>query len=150
LLDDEQATVALLEVVVLIAEPGCEEIAQRLSSHPSSRIRELCAELFVRLGGDDATTTLVQMLDDDSYVVRKASAKALGDLQHWPAATRMAELLDEARWPVRIEAALSLAKFGAPGILFLRREVAKNGPGAGAAKMALDTLAIQAVSAVAA
>ena len=149
-IEDEQALVAMLEVGAEIAGPGCEEIAFSLSSHASPRVRELCAELFVRLGGDEAARRLVRLLDDDAPGVRAAATRSLGQLEQWPTATRVADMLSDPRWPVRREAAMALAKFGPPGILLLRQEADREGPGAAVARFALDTLTNQTATALAA
>jgi hypothetical protein len=55
-------------------------------------------------------------------------------MQHWQAASQLAEGLRDRAWHVRRDAGLALRSIGAPGALFLRR--ALKGDDAFAADMA--------------
>ncbi|MEP6551019.1 MAG: HEAT repeat domain-containing protein, partial [Gemmatimonadales bacterium] len=58
--------------------------------------------------------------------VRGAAAHGLGRMQHWQAASSLAECLRDSAWRVRREAGLALRAIGAPGTLFLRRALKGN------------------------
>jgi HEAT repeat protein len=87
---------------------------------------------------------LTELLKDSDSRVRAAAANGLGRMQHWPAASQLAESLRDATWHVRRDAALALRAIGAPGTLFLRR--ALKGDDAFAADMAQQILDLPATA----
>jgi HEAT repeat protein len=61
------------------------------------------------------------MIDDEAAAPRAAAVAALGRLEHWPAAVRLAGCLRDPDWEVRRQAALALRGMGSVGTVLLRR-----------------------------
>jgi len=68
---------------------------------------------------DDA----VRPLTEEGIDRFRAAARGLGRMQHWQAASQLAEGLRDSAWHVRRDAGLALRSIGAPGALFLRRSL---------------------------
>jgi HEAT repeat protein len=66
-------------------------------------------------------------------------------MNHWQAASQLAESLRDSTWRVRREAGFALRALGAPGALFLRRAI--KGNDAFAADMAQQVLDLPAAAA---
>ena len=92
------------------------------------------AELLAAIGGAEAASRLLAMTAFDSERAQIAAIRALGRMRHWPAASRLAAMLEHPRWKVRHASALALRTIGAPGLLLLRR--ARAGESIAAAEIA--------------
>jgi hypothetical protein len=118
----------VLEVAVGLVDARLLPAGLRFAGDESARVRVLAAALLGALGGDQAVGALLRMLEDESAGVRAASIRALGHLGEWQAAPRIALLLRDPTWQVRKEAGFTLRRFGAPGMLYLRRALADMDP----------------------
>jgi hypothetical protein len=117
---------AALTIAVRLAIPRFLEPALLLCRHDSLRIRQLAVTLLGVVGGQSVGSILVGLLGDSAPEVRAAAAHALGKLNQWTAASRLASLLCDHAWIVRQEAGLALRSLGAPGLLFLRRALSSE------------------------
>lgn len=128
-----------LEVAVALADPRMLAPALAATGDASPRTRALAAALTAALGGKQAVSRLVEMLEDEEPEVRAAAAKAVGQLGYWAAAPKVAALLRDPAWIVRRRAALALRALGAPGALLLRRALRDDdGFARDAARQVLD------------
>jgi HEAT repeat protein len=123
---DDRHVLVLLQIAC--AAPSHEYIysAVRRRADANVVVRRLVARLFRGMGGEFATTQLMEMLRDADDAVREAAVEALGFLNHWSSAPSVAARLEDASSRVRLAAALALDRFGAPGELFLRRAVSRG------------------------
>jgi hypothetical protein len=135
-------TEPVLEVTVGLPDARLLPSALRSAGDAAARVRALAAALLGALGGDQAVAALMRMLADQSTTVRAAAVRALGHLGEWQAAPRIAPLLRDRTWQVRKDTGLTLRRFGAPGMLYLRRAVADADPFA--ADMAIQMLDLPA------
>ena len=112
---------AAMVVAAGLAEPRFAGPALRLCRDPIPETRALAAGLLGQLGGSEAVAVLTELMGDSDSAVRAAAARALGILNHWPAAPDLARALRDRAWDVRREAGRALRALGSPGILLLRR-----------------------------
>jgi HEAT repeat protein len=132
---------ALLELAAAIATPEVTDVGLRFSTAPDASIRCAAAKLLAAAGGEAASTRLVELLGDENTEVRRTVAKALGVMGEWRASAALGDRLDDESHEVRIAAASALQRLGAPGILMLRRALARTSERAAAvARQTLDTM----------
>lgn len=123
-----------LRVAEALAATGFRPAAMRLSASDDAGVRIAATNLLGAIGDAPSAERLRQLLKDTDSRVRAAGARGLGRMQHWQAASQLAEGLRDAAWQVRRDAGLALRSIGAPGTLFLRRAI--KGDDAFAADMA--------------
>lgn len=111
---DPRTLTDLLDVAVQVAHISLEPLADALLRHTDPVVRAGAIRLTAGIGATVATTTLVDLLDDDEVRVRAAAADGLGRLNHWPATPRLAARLADPAWDVRLAAGLALRRMGAP------------------------------------
>jgi HEAT repeat protein len=112
---------AALEVAVGLADPRLMPAGIVFSDDPDPGVRRQAARLLGALGGPGAVEALIELTVDPDGTVRAAAARGLGVLERREAAPRLAGMLRDGAWDVRVEAGLALRALGAPGKLFLRR-----------------------------
>lgn len=130
----------LLEVAAAIRDTRFIRPALRLSRAEDPPVRAGAVAVLGLVGGEDAVTRAVELLDDPVAAVRAAAVRALGNLGYWPAAPGVGARLADRSWEVRREAGLALRAMGSPGHLVLRR--ATRADDRFAADMARLTLAL--------
>lgn len=123
-----------LRVAEALASTSFLPAALRLSGSDDPGARIAATNLLGAIGDAPSAERLRELLKDSDSRVRSAAARGLGRMQHWQAASQLAEGLRDAAWHVRRDAGLALRSIGAPGALFLRR--ALKGDDAFAADMA--------------
>lgn len=141
ILHEGPAALAGLRVAAATGDRRFLEIALHFSYDlsPDGETATASADLLAAIGGAEAAERLVKMLDHDVERARIAAMRALGRMRHWPAASRLAALLQHPRFPIRHAAARALRAIGAPGVLLLRRARAGDDPaGAEMARLVLD------------
>lgn len=119
---------AALEVAIGLADPCLLPAALALCREGQPRARALAAALAGSLGGAEAVSVLVGMLDDTDPGARAAAARSLSRLGQWQTAPAVALLLGDRHWMVRREAGEALRNLGGPGILLLRRALGDPDP----------------------
>ena len=130
------AALAGLRVAAATGDRRFHEIALHFS-HDTATDGEgaaSSAELLSAIGGAEAASRLLAMTAFEAERAQLAAIRGLGRMRHWPAATRLAAMLEHPRWKVRHAAALALRTIGAPGVLLLRR--ARTGESVAAAEIA--------------
>jgi hypothetical protein len=131
-----------LEVALTMADARLLGPATALARASAPEVRARAVALLGALGSADGLQQVTAALADPHPQVRLAALRALGGLAHWPAAAHVARRLQDAAWDVRRQAALTLRRFGAPGLLALRRARDADDPQAAAvARYALDLAA---------
>lgn len=122
-----------------LAQPELLAPAVALATHPDHDVRVRAAGVLGVLGGDEAVTTLLSMLEDANADVKAAAARGLGELGAWTAASTLLGLLGDTSWQVRRESALALRRMGSVGQLALRRALRATNPfAADMARQVLD------------
>lgn len=140
---DHDGTLGALEVALTMADPRLLPPASVLAASPRPDVRARAILLLGALGSADGVALVERALGDSEAVVRQSALRALGSLGHWPAASRVAQLVLDPVWDVRRQAALCLRAFGAPGAIFLRQLRHSNDPVASSvARYALDLAAV--------
>jgi HEAT repeat protein len=134
-----------LRVAESLAETRFLPAALRHSASEDAGVRIAATSLLGAIGGAAPGERLTELLKDTDSRVRAMAAHGLGRMQHWQAASQLAETLRDRAWRVRRDAALALRAIGAPGALFLRR--ALKGEDAFAADMAQQILDLPATAA---
>lgn len=129
-----------LRVSAAVGDPRLLDPTRHLTGHPDPAVRREVAAICAAVGGGDAAVTLDALLADDAPAVRVQAAQGLGGLGHWASAPALAERLRDVDFEVRRSAGLALWELGAPGQVFLRREV--RGDDAFAADMARQVLSL--------
>ena len=130
------AALAGLRVAAATGDRRFHEIALHFS-HDTAADGEgaaSSAELLAAIGGAEAASRLLAMTAFEAERAQLAAIRGLGRMRHWPAATRLAAMLEHPRWKVRHASALALRTIGAPGLLLLRR--ARTGDSVAAAEIA--------------
>lgn len=130
------AALAGLRVAAATGDGRFHEIALHFSHDeaPDGEAAAASAELLAAIGGAEAAGRLVAMTSFQAERAQIAAIQGLGRMRHWPAATRLAAMLEHPRWKVRHASALALRTIGAPGVLLLRR--ARSGKSDAAAEIA--------------
>ena len=130
------AALAGLRVAAATGDGRFHEIALHFSHDeaPDGEAAAASAELLAAIGGAEAASRLVAMTSFQAERAQVAAIRGLGRMRHWPAATRLAAMLEHPRWKVRHASALALRTIGAPGVLLLRR--ARTGESVAAAEIA--------------
>ena len=116
-----RAAEAGLRVAESIADVSFEPAALRFAQSDDTKTRVAAASLLGAIATESAAARLMAMLADNEAPVRAAATEALGRMQHWQAASLIADRLRDRTWRVRRAAGLALRAIGAPGVLFLRR-----------------------------
>lgn len=112
---------AALAVAAEVNDPALlEPVLARVAS-TDAEIRRLVALVLGNLGGERAAGALATLVDDPDAGVRAAAIAGLGWLKHWPVAVALCDRLGDESWIVRKESGLALRRFGAAGVLLLRR-----------------------------
>lgn len=119
-----QAAAAGLRLAAAMVEPVFIPAAISHTRDGLPEVRAAAASLLGAVGGAEAASRLVDLLDDPDPDVRAAAAFALGRMRHWPAGSRLAAVLEDSSWAPRRAAALALRSIGGPGMLLLRRAAA--------------------------
>lgn len=141
----DQDVAPILQVAAVgEATPAFLPVALSLSGHPASRVRELCAVMLGRLGGEAAVERLQGLARDPQGAVRAAAAASLGRLGQWQLTPVVGNMLRDPDWAVRRAAGLALERLGNPGLLWLRR--ALEDPDPFAADMARQILDLRALT----
>lgn len=129
-----------LELAEAVAEPTFLKAAFKHAREGSPQVKVAACALLAAIGGDAASSQLMSLLDNDDERVRAISARGLGKMRHWPAATRLSAMLADGNWEVRREAAMALRQIGGPGLLLLRKAAAGTDDRSSAvAQLILDT-----------
>lgn len=115
------AAAAGLHLAAAMVEPAFIPAAMSHSRQGIPEVRAAAASLLGAVGGAEAASRLVELLEDADPEVRAAAASGLGRMRHWPAASRLTAMLGDSSWAPRRAAALALRAIGAPGVLLLRR-----------------------------
>lgn len=115
------AAAAGLHLAAAMVEPVFIPAAMSHSREGIPEVRAAAASLLGAVGGAEAASRLVELLDDADPEVRAAAAFGLGRMRHWPAGSRLTAMLEDSSWAPRRAAALALRSIGAPGVLLLRR-----------------------------
>lgn len=123
-----------LRLAAAMVEPAFIPAALVHSRSSSAAARVAAGTLLGAVGGDEAARRLIELLDDADPNVRAAAAAGVGRMRHWPAAPKLAAMLNDVQWAPRHAAALALRGIGAPGVLMLRR--ATTSPNARASDIA--------------
>lgn len=136
ILHEGTAALAGLRVAAATGDRRFLEIALHFSQDqsPDGEMAAASAELLAAIGGAEVADRLLKMLEHEAERAQLAAIRALGRMRHWPAASRLAQLLAHPRWKVRHAAARALRIIGAPGVLLLRR--ARAGDDVASAEMA--------------
>jgi hypothetical protein len=119
---------AALEVAVGLADPRLMRAGIDFSEDSAPPTRRQAARLLGAIGGPGAVEALIELTVDRDGRVRAAAARALGVLERREAAPRLAGMLRDAVWDVRVEAGLALRALGATGRLYLRRALDDHDP----------------------
>ena len=128
-----------LTVAEALAGPAFLPAALRHSASQEAPVRVAAARLLGAIGDASCAARLTLLLGDSDAAVRSISARALGRMRHWQAASSLANALHDPAWRVRNEAAMALRAIGAPGALYLRRALQENDPlAADMAQLVLD------------
>lgn len=144
---DHDGTLGALEVALTMADARLLAPATALARSSSPAVRARAIALLGVLGSAAGVALVERALGDDMAVVRQAALRALGSLAHWPAASRVAQLVHDPVWDVRRQAALCLRAFGGPGAIFLRQlRHSDDRVAASVARYALDLSAIGATA----
>lgn len=135
------AALAGLRVAAATGDRRFHEIALHFSHDiaPDGEAAAASADLLAAIGGAEAASQLLAMTTFEAERAQIAAIRGLGRMRHWPAATRLAGMLDHPRWKVRHASALALRTIGAPGLLLLRRARSSESVAAsGIARLVLD------------
>ena len=100
----------------------------------AAAVRAAAGRLLAAIGGEDAATSLADLLDDPARSVRIAAAEGLGRLGALRQGGSLVQALEDPVWDVRRAAAEALQGMGAIGRSYLRS--ARRHGGAGAAAIA--------------
>lgn len=136
--DHPEGLTAAIEVARRLADSSHLEPALQLSRSDRAEIRARSAELLGSLGGPQAKERLLELLGDADAAVREAALSSLAVTGEWSVAPQVAALLHDPEWSVRRRAALTLAKFGSSGKLYLRKAAPEAGPAGTMARYALS------------
>jgi len=120
---------ALVEALIIAEAMGDSRFhapALNLSNDPSDQVRRKAIAVLGRIGGEEATTVLLDRVGDKNPGVRTEAARALGRLNHWPGAPKVAELLGDVHWEPRRASAEALMSMGHPGTLMLKQSASSN------------------------
>jgi HEAT repeats len=111
---------AALQVAAALAHPRLLPPIIERTSDTAAGIRAAATEALGFYGGELACRRVIEMLDDQESEVRLEAIRSIKSMQYWPAAANIVRRLSDPSGDVRREAAVTLAKLGAPGILLLR------------------------------
>lgn len=118
------AAAAGLQLAAAMVEPVFVPAALRHSREGTADVRAAAAAVLGAVGGGEAASRLLDLLEDSDATVRATAAAGLGRMRHWPGAPRLTKMLSDPAWKARRSAALALRAIGAPGVLLLRRAAA--------------------------
>jgi HEAT repeat protein len=104
LVDDPDAALRFWGATLLArygAHPGVAPALARGATDEDASVRKAAVESLGVVGGPEAETTAVRLLEDPVWFVRAHAARALGDLERADLAPRVLPLLADPQWWVR-------------------------------------------------
>ncbi len=112
-LEDDDRGIRELAADCLVDQSGdtCSRLLASFMGHSEISVRNLAAEILVRIGGN-AVPALVDALEDEDHDVRKFALDVLGLIKDSSVAGRVQEMLDDPNENVACSAAEALGHFG--------------------------------------
>ncbi|MBI2401088.1 MAG: HEAT repeat domain-containing protein [Deltaproteobacteria bacterium] len=107
LIDEEISRKVLISSIVSFGAEAVRALVAELAD-PDWRIRAVCLDLLVEIGGANLSPLFMKMLDDPEQEVRAKAAKGLGRIRCVDSVPRLEFALADQYWVVRLHAARAL------------------------------------------